>query len=76
MHGSGVYKWSDGRVYYGNWADNQMNGKGVFTWPDGRRYEGEYQNDKKMDLEHLCGQVEKNILGLGLMESSMVLGNI
>lgn len=43
----GVYNWSDGRVYSGEWKNNKMEGRGVFTWPDGRRYEGEYIDDKK-----------------------------
>jgi len=43
----GVYNWSDGRVYQGQWKNNKMEGRGVFEWPDGRRYEGEYIDDKK-----------------------------
>jgi hypothetical protein len=43
----GIYEWSDGRKYEGEWKNNKMEGYGVFTWPDGRRYEGEYIDDKK-----------------------------
>lgn len=43
----GVYQWSDGRKYEGEWKNNKMEGYGIFTWPDGRRYEGEYIDDKK-----------------------------
>ena len=43
----GVYEWSDGRKYDGQWRNNKMEGYGVFTCPDGRRYEGEYIDDKK-----------------------------
>lgn len=43
----GVYEWSDGRKYEGQWKNNKMEGYGIFTWPDGRRYEGEYIDDKK-----------------------------
>jgi hypothetical protein len=43
----GIYNWSDGRRYEGEWLDNNMHGKGVYTWKDGRKYEGEYFNDKK-----------------------------
>jgi len=28
IHGYGVYEWSDGRVYKGNWKQNKMNGTG------------------------------------------------
>ena len=43
----GVYLWADGRMYQGDWLNNNMHGKGVYTWKDGRRYDGEYLNDKK-----------------------------
>jgi hypothetical protein len=43
----GVYQWSDGRKYDGEWKNNKMEGYGVFTWPDGRKYEGQYIDDKK-----------------------------
>ena len=36
----GIYQWSDGRVFDGDWKNNKMEGYGIFTWPDGRRYEG------------------------------------
>ena len=40
MHGKGVFKWPDGRVYVGEWLDNNMHGHGVYTWKDGRKYFG------------------------------------
>ena len=43
----GIYNWSDGRRFDGDWANNKMHGYGVFTWSDGRLYEGEYVDDKK-----------------------------
>ena len=43
----GVYNWSDGRQYKGEWKNNKMEGHGVFEWPDGRKYIGEYVDDKK-----------------------------
>lgn len=36
----GLYIWSDGRQYEGEWLNNNMHGYGVYTWKDGRRYEG------------------------------------
>ena len=39
--------WKDGRRYYGEWLNNDMEGCGVYYWADGRRYEGQYHNDKK-----------------------------
>ena len=43
----GIYEWSDGRKFQGQWKNNKMEGYGIFTWPDGRKYEGDYVDDKK-----------------------------
>merc|ERR1711957_423419 len=47
IEGQGIYTWSDGRRFEGEWYDNKMHGVGRFTWADGRIYEGEYIDDKK-----------------------------
>jgi hypothetical protein len=43
----GIYKWSDARLFEGEWKNNKMDGHGLFTWPDKRKYEGAYKDDKK-----------------------------
>ena len=43
----GIYSWSDGRKFDGEWENNKMHGQGLFTWSDGRRYTGDYVDDKK-----------------------------
>jgi len=40
MHGDGVYKWPDGRVFKGFYQHDKKHGKGIFTWKDGRKYKG------------------------------------
>ncbi len=40
MHGKGVFKWPDGRVYEGDYVNDKKHGIGKVTWPDGRVYEG------------------------------------
>lgn len=47
IHGYGVYHWTDGCVYEGQWAKQQMDGEGIFKYPDGRRYEGGYLKSQK-----------------------------
>ena len=47
INGYGLYNFSDGRKYYGEWRNNKMDGHGKFEWPDGRKYEGEYKEGKK-----------------------------
>lgn len=47
ISGIGIYSWLDGRMYKGEWKDNNMDGYGVYQWRDGRKYEGQYKEDKK-----------------------------
>jgi hypothetical protein len=46
MHGEGVYTWSDGRIYEGQYYRDKKHGKGVYKWSDGRCYDGEWKNGK------------------------------
>ncbi len=32
MHGKGLYKWPDGREYYGDYVNNIKEGYGRFKW--------------------------------------------
>ena len=41
-HGTGTYKWSDGRSYTGKFWKDQRHGQGHYTWPGGASYEGAY----------------------------------
>jgi hypothetical protein len=36
MHGSGTYKWQDGRTYVGGYEFDKKNGYGKYYWNDGR----------------------------------------
>ncbi|KAL1313793.1 hypothetical protein HN51_040452 [Arachis hypogaea] len=40
--GHGVYVWSDGCVYKGEWRRGMRNGIGKIRWPSGAVYEGEF----------------------------------
>lgn len=44
--GKGVYRWTDGKVYIGNFVNNRRQGLGVFTNTKGGIYAGEWKNDK------------------------------
>ena len=35
MEGKGVFTWSDGRCYTGEYLDDKKEGFGIFIWPDG-----------------------------------------
>ena len=46
MHGQGVYTWSDGRKYEGEYYMDKKHGYGIYYWADGRKYEGNWANGK------------------------------
>lgn len=36
MHGKGIFKWPDGRVYEGDYMNDKKHGFGRVWWADGR----------------------------------------
>ena len=46
MNGHGVFTWHDGRIYEGEYRDDQKEGFGVYI-AKGKRYEGEWQGGKQ-----------------------------
>lgn len=46
MQGFGVYKYTSGAIYTGQWLANQHHGKGTYEFSDGTMYEGEWKNHK------------------------------
>ena len=42
----GVYHYSDGSTFTGNWSDDQRNGDGELKYPDGRVYTGPFEDDE------------------------------
>ena len=46
MNGFGILKWPDGKIYEGNYKDDNKNGFGTFIWSDGRKYIGSWQDGK------------------------------
>ena len=45
--GYGIYIWSTGSTYAGQWKDYLRNDEGTFTFSNGDRYTGQYKDDKK-----------------------------
>ena len=56
MHGSGTFKWNDGRVYEGEFSNDRKSGYGVLTWPDGRKYEGDWKLGKQHGKAVACSE--------------------
>ena len=46
MHGFGIYTWKDGRVYEGEYKDDELSGQGTFTYADGSKVMGEWRNNE------------------------------
>jgi hypothetical protein len=42
--GQGQYRWPDGSVYVGQWAENKMHGDGKYTDSAGREWHGKFYN--------------------------------
>ncbi len=43
MHGKGIFKWPDGRVYEGDYYEDKKHGFGIVKWPNGKVYEGHWK---------------------------------
>ena len=46
-HGAGIYRWSDGSTFEGNYIDDLRHGKGKFLWSNGESYDGDYVQDQR-----------------------------
>eukprot|EP00347_Sterkiella_histriomuscorum_P022471 403338366 len=45
INGEGMYIWSDGTLYNGEWISNLRQGQGEYFWPEGSSYKGNWKND-------------------------------
>jgi hypothetical protein len=45
LNGNGIFIWSDGTSYKGDWRSNERFGFGIYEWPEGSKYEGNWMND-------------------------------
>lgn len=50
MEGVGVYTWSDGRKYEGEYKDDKKHGYGIYIWADKREYQGWWFKGKQHGL--------------------------
>ena len=46
-HGQGTYRWPNGRIYIGDWMNNQLHGEGMESWPNGSKYEGDFRGNRR-----------------------------
>jgi len=48
IHGIGTYRWTDGRVYFGDWVNDKQHGKGITYLANGKKQEGTFKNGLKV----------------------------
>jgi len=46
MSGYGIQLYPDGKMYKGQFTDNEKHGYGVYMWPNNREYEGWWSRGK------------------------------
>ena len=46
-NGNGIFHYSNGEHYYGNFNIGIKNGQGIMIYPDNSKYEGRWENDKR-----------------------------
>jgi hypothetical protein len=49
-HGTGLFIWSNGDRYEGEYVMGARTGLGTFQWADGKIYEGEFEDDRRHGL--------------------------
>ena len=52
-HGKGVYTWTSGNIYKGDYFEDERHGNGQMLWTDGSLYEGEWVNG----IQHGLGRM-------------------
>jgi hypothetical protein len=60
MHGIGEYRWADGRIYKGSWANDDRNGMGLLWYPNGSLYQGNYKVNKRDGLQIIHSKATGN----------------
>jgi hypothetical protein len=51
MHGIGEFRFFNGRIYKGSFANDQFHGIGLLWLPNGNLYQGYYKDDKMDDFQ-------------------------
>ena len=47
MNGKGKFRWTDNRVYDGEFLEGKRHGYGIYKFNDGRTYEGSWFRGKQ-----------------------------
>ena len=53
MHGNGVFKWNDGKVYEGQFDRGEMHGNGVMYYPNGQMAKGVWHRGENLTMDNV-----------------------
>ena len=62
--GIGLYKWPDGKIYYGMFSKGKKNGLGKFIWEDGRVYLGFWNDNKQNGIGMYINECKTKLFGI------------
>ena len=51
MHGNGIFKWNDKKVYEGQFERGELHGSGVIYYPNGQKVSGVRHKGENLHLE-------------------------
>lgn len=68
-HGTGIYYYTNGDIYGGQWKDDVFEGYGFYIFASGERYEGELKHGKKH------GKGKYHYINGGVYEGSWAFDN-
>jgi hypothetical protein len=68
MHGKGIYFWSDGDSWEGEWKNHQRHGKGILITHRGNVYDEVYKDGKRISSVKRSETLETTPLGRYIFE--------
>jgi hypothetical protein len=53
MHGEGIFRWNDGKVYEGHFDKGELHGTGKITYPNGQAAKGTWHHGENLQLDNI-----------------------
>ena len=52
-YGDGIYTFSNGEKYMGEWKDDKIHGEGIYICGDGEKYIGTWEDDEAVSYKKI-----------------------
>ena len=62
MHGVGLFDWNDGKLFLGEYKNNQKEGYGIYKFRSGQLYMGNWKEGKAHGLGTIQSYENNNII--------------